>query len=256
MRFFLMLLVLCSSVVYSETIMYPDCNINERLKTPIKLYLPTKILSVKSKEDVYQSIQKWVDFSNRALRNSCIPMERYISSIEFLDAIDNSWFQSLSATKALLTLNLSSPPLELNDKSIPSFVGVIFESYKFSHGQNNCGLSSDDGNFFVAALDCADFVMEHEIGHLIGAHHDHKSILSKYPSLDAFEQTTYPRVKPFSYGWRCGGYGTVMSFSPKKLAAYSSPELKVGDSICGDELSGDNARVMREYAIKHLNVKK
>ncbi len=44
-----------------------------------------------------------------------------------------------------------------------------------------------------------------------------------------------------------------MSFAPKKIAAYSSPELFVSDLICGVQGSGDNARVMRKYALSHLN---
>lgn len=252
MRFFCLIPLLFSGLVYSKTIIYPDCELQESLKTPIILYLPSTILSVRSKLEVDQIIKKWVEFSNKALRNSCVPMERYISKVEFLDDIDNSWFQSLSATKTLLVLSLGYEPPELNDKSTPSFIGVVFESYKSSFGESHCGLSSDAGNFFVVALDCADFVMEHEIGHLIGAHHDHESVLSIYPSLDAFEQTTYPRIESFAYGWRCEGYGTVMSFAPKKLVAYSSPSLRIDSIKCGDELSGDNARVMREYAYKHL----
>lgn len=247
------ILTLWSSFSFAEAISYPKCKQSEILKTPIQFYLPTKVLDARSKDEVYHTLNKWVNFSNVVLRNSCVPIERHISKVEFLDEIDESWFQSLSAAKVLLTLSLGYEPLELNDKSIPNFIGVVFESYQTSFGGINCGLSSDSGNFFFAALDCADYVMEHEIGHLSGAHHDHETVLSSYPSLDAFEQTTYPRIEPFAYGWRCGKYGTVMSFAPKKIAAYSSPELFVNDLICGDQGSGDNARVMRKYALSHLN---
>ncbi|EOV0164532.1 hypothetical protein ACOIWV_004484 [Vibrio parahaemolyticus] len=251
--FLCFILILWNGFSYAEVISYPNCERSESLKTPIHLYLSEKVLKARSKNDVHQILNKWINFSNVALRNSCVPIERYLSKVEFLEGIDETWFQSLSAAKVLLTLNLGYEPPELNDKSLPSFVGVVFDSYQASFGRANCGLSSDSGNFFFVALDCAEFVMEHEIGHLSGAHHDHESILSSHSSLDAFELTTYPRVEPFAYGWRCGNYGTVMSFAPQKIPAYSSPELFVGDLACGDLRSGDNARVMREYALEHLH---
>lgn len=250
--FLCFILILWNGFSYAEVISYPNCEPSESLKTPIQLYLSEKVLVARSKDDVHQILNKWVNYSNVVLHNSCVPIERYLSKVEFLDDIDETWFQSLSAAKVLLTLSLGYEPTELNNKSVPSFVGVVFDSYKASFGGSNCGLSSDSGNFFFAALDCADFVMEHEIGHLSGAHHDHESVLSSYATLNAFEQTTYPRIKSFAYGWRCGNYGTVMSFAPQKIPAYSSPELFVGDLACGDQRSGDNARVMRTYALEHL----
>ncbi|MBL8511598.1 MAG: hypothetical protein JNM52_08120 [Betaproteobacteria bacterium] len=98
----------------------------------------------------------------------------------------------------------------------------------------------------VGARDLA-LTVTHEIGHILGAGHDYV----------AGGNGLFSDSKGFR--WNGGVYGTIMSYAPVTVMAFSSPDLLCGDGPCGvpaDQPNpADNARAIKAARFVVANFK-
>nr|WP_250131802.1 hypothetical protein [Vibrio crassostreae] len=238
----------------AQTIEFPTCAQSEALNTEIHLYVDESVLAEYSKEFIASKIATWESYSNLVLKNSCIPMTRKVTKVTYSSVIDSLWFQDLSAAERLLKLSMEEPIPETTEEGVPIFKGIVFSNYNFSFESDYCGISSPVSYFFSLAINCPDYLMEHEIGHLSGANHDYKTVLKDYATIEHFIADRYPKAPAYSFGATCAERGTVMSYERDIIPAYSSPEIRVNGQQCGDNAHHNNARVLREFANTHLKL--
>ena len=249
--FIFLILLFCKSA-FSNEIVFPSCGDKKPLETGIHLYFDASILDEFTEEFVTSKVQVWLHYSNTVLKNSCIPIERKITKIRYVEDVDSSWFQSLPGSYALLKQSLDLIDNPESKNGIPIFTGLVFKSSKSSFKAEACGEAFIARNFFTLALDCSDFVFEHELGHLHGANHDHKTILSQDKSLEDFRYTMFPITPKYAFAGVCSDYGTVMSYEARRIAAYSNPEVLVNGEPCGNVKNSNNAEVLRSFALKYM----
>ncbi|CAK1871029.1 hypothetical protein FB440_1289 [Vibrio crassostreae] len=238
----------------AQTIEFPTCAQSDVLNTEIHLYVDESVLAEYSKEFIASKIATWESYSNLVLKNSCIPMTRKVTKVTYSSVIDSLWFQDLSAAERLLKLSMEEPIPETTEEGVPIFKGIVFSNYNFSFESDYCGISSPVSYFFSLAINCPDYLMEHEIGHLSGANHDYKTVLKDYATIEHFIADRYPKAPAYSFGATCAERGTVMSYERDIIPAYSSPEIRVNGQQCGDNAHHNNARVLREFANTHLKL--
>ncbi|CAK2509811.1 hypothetical protein [Vibrio crassostreae] len=238
----------------AQTIEFPTCAQSDVLNTEIHLYVDESVLAEYSKEFITSKIATWESYSNLVLKNSCIPMTRKVTKVTYSSVIDSLWFQDLSAAERLLKLSMEEPIPETTEEGVPIFKGIVFSNYNFSFESDYCGISSPVSYFFSLAINCPDYLMEHEIGHLSGANHDYKTVLKDYATIEHFIADRYPKAPAYSFGATCAERGTVMSYERDIIPAYSSPEIRVNGQQCGDNAHHNNARVLREFANTHLKL--
>ena len=236
----------------AQSIEFPTCAKSEVLNTEIHLYVDESVLAEYSKAFVASKIATWESYSNLVLKNSCIPMTRKVTKVIYTSEIDSLWFQDLGAAERLLKLSMEEPIPETTGDGVPIFTGIVFSNYNFSFESDYCGMSSSVSYFFSLAINCPDYLMEHEIGHLSGANHDYKTLLKDFDSIESYISGTYPRAPQYSFGAICADRGTVMSYERDVIPAYSSPDIKVDGIKCGDSKHHNNARVLREFAQAYL----
>lgn len=248
----LVLLLSYSRFSNAQSIEFPTCAQGEVLNTEIHLFIDESVLSEYSQAFIASKIATWESYSNLVLKNSCIPMTRKVIKVTYTSAIDNLWFQDLSAAERLLKLSIEEPIPEATQEGVPIFKGIVFSNYNFSFESGYCGVSSSVSYFFSLAINCPDYLMEHEIGHLSGANHDYKTLLKDSDSIESYISGTYPRAPQYSFGATCADRGTVMSYERDVIPAYSSPDIRVDGIKCGDSKHHNNARVLREFAQTYL----
>ncbi|WP_373958441.1 hypothetical protein [Vibrio gigantis] len=236
----------------AQSIEFPSCSQSEILNTEIHLYVDESVLAEYSKAFIASKIATWESYSNLVLKNSCIPMTRKVTKVTYTSAIDNLWFQDLGAAERLLKLSIEEPIPEATQEGVPIFKGIVFSNYNFSFESGYCGVSSSVSYFFSLAINCPDYLMEHEIGHLSGANHDYKTLLKDFDSIESYLSGTYPKALQYSFGAICADRGTVMSYERDVIPAYSSPDIKVDGIKCGDSKHHNNAKVLREFAQAYL----
>ncbi|MFA0054763.1 MULTISPECIES: hypothetical protein [Vibrio] len=236
----------------AQTIEFPTCAQSDVLNTEIHLYVDESVLAEYSKEFITSKIATWESYSNLVLKNSCIPMTRKVTKVTYSSVIDSLWFQDLSAAERLLKLSMEEPIPETTEEGVPIFKGIVFSNYNSSFESDYCGISSPVSYFFSLAINCPDYLMEHEIGHLSGANHDYKTLLKDSGSIESYISGSYPRAPQYSFGAICADRGTVMSYERDVIPAYSSPDIRVDGIKCGDGKHHNNARVLREFAQAYL----
>lgn len=231
----------------------PDCVNKERLETEIHLFINDDVLSEYSRDFVQSKINTWVAYSNLVLSNSCIPISRKVTHIEYVPSIDNTWFQDVDIAEKFLKLSLDREISEVDSQGVPVFKGIVFANWRDSFDSDWCGYASGSSFFFTIALNCSDDVMEHEIGHLSGASHDIKTLMSYNPNFDVetYLISSYPKKEMYSFATVCSGRGTIMSYEKDVIPAYSNPTILFNDQPCGDEDSANNAKVLRDFAQKY-----
>ncbi|UPR30501.1 hypothetical protein IS519_04225 [Vibrio crassostreae] len=239
---------------YAQTIEFPTCAQSEVLNTEIHLYVDESVLAEYSKAFVASKIATWESYSNLVLKNSCVPITRKVTKVIYTSEIDSLWFQDLGAAERLLKLSMEEPIPETTGDGVPIFTGIVFSNYNFSFESDYCGMSSSVSYFFSLAINCPDYLMEHEIGHLSGANHDYKTLLKDFDSIESYLSGTYPRAPQYSFGAICADRGTVMSYERDVIPAYSSPDIRVDGIKCGDSKYHNNARVLREFAQAYLTL--
>lgn len=77
---------------------------------------------------------------------------------------------------------------------------------------------------------CRSTTMPHEIGHIMGLHHDRGT-------LNANNQKGTPAF-PYGYGFATSSFGTIMSYSPKVLPKFANPDVACsGTQKCGNPMT-------------------
>ncbi|SBS61409.1 hypothetical protein [Vibrio splendidus] len=236
----------------AQSVEFPTCAKSEVLNTEIHLYVDESVLVEYSKAFVASKIATWESYSNLVLKNSCIPMTRKVTKVIYTSEIDSLWFQDLGAAERLLKLSMEEPIKEITEDGRPVFSGVVFSNYHSAFESRYCGVASQVSRFFSLAINCPDYLMEHEIGHLSGANHDYKTLLKDFDSIESYISGTYPRAPQYSFGAICADRGTVMSYERDVIPAYSSPDIRVDGTKCGDSKYHNNARVLREFVQAYL----
>nr|WP_250133558.1 zinc-dependent metalloprotease [Vibrio crassostreae] len=249
-----MIMLSYSRLTNAQSIEFPTCAQSEILNTEVHLYVDESVLAEYSKAFIASKIATWESYSNLVLKNSCIPMTRKVTKVTYTSAIDSLWFQDLSAAERLLKLSMEEPIKEITEDGHPVFKGIVFSNYNSSFESDYCGISSSVSYFFSLAINCPDYLMEHEIGHLSGANHDYKTLLKDSGSIESYISGSYPRAPQYSFGAICADRGTVMSYERDVIPAYSSPDIRVDGIKCGDSKHHNNARVLREFANTHLKL--
>ncbi|MGD8117940.1 hypothetical protein [Vibrio sp. TRT 29B02] len=242
--------------VFAVGLKLPDCPNSPKLETEIYFYIDKSVLNEYSEKFVNSKINTWVNYSNLTLENSCIPIERKVTKVEYTSNIDSSLFQDVDAAKSLVNYHSKSEIPETNSSGVPIFKAILFSNAADSFKSQWCGVASATSNYFVIGLNCYDSAMEHEIGHLSGANHDMKTVLEYSPKfdVDSFVNYTFPnKNKRYSFGATCSSRGTVMSYEKDIIPAYSSPDISVDGQVCGDELTANNAKVLRDFAKRYMS---
>ncbi|ODA31129.1 hypothetical protein A8L45_18245 [Veronia pacifica] len=235
---------------------YPSCEFKKILETEVHLYISKSVLKDLSRDDVKTEIYTWQENANTVLQNSCIPMRRKVTVISYVKPIDSSWFTESQVDNTVLLIEMENN-IEYQDidaAGVPIFNGIIFGRFENGFKSEFCGFASASSNHFVARLKCDDDVMEHEIGHLSGANHDHKTLIeiNQFTSINAFKAQRGQPIKPYSFGKVCAGRGTIMTYEPNIIHAYSNPDITFDGHRCGNPHHADNARVLREFAELYL----
>ncbi|MBM7038223.1 hypothetical protein JQC93_17655 [Vibrio sp. 188UL20-2] len=253
LRILFLLSITIAGSAQAGTLVLPECVPSPKIETEIYFYIDNSVLVEYSAEFVESKIDSWVKYSNLTLKNSCVPMTRRVSKIEYLATVDSTWFQDVELAKNLLNYYSAYEIPEVNSSGIPIFKAVLFANTTDSFKSQWCGEASLSSNYFVIGLDCYDSTMEHEIGHLSGAGHDMKTLLEYNPEFDSdnYLQSRYPAQKSYSFGAVCSGRGTVMSYERDSFPAYSSPDISIDGEACGNLESANNAQVLRDFAKKH-----
>ncbi|MCF7481544.1 hypothetical protein L3V31_07360 [Vibrio sp. J1-1] len=253
--FIVILSIQCVYAVAGE-LKLPDCPNSPKLETEIYFYIDENVLDEYSKKFVDSKINTWVEYSNLTLENSCIPIKRKVTKVEYLSHIDSTWFQHVDVAKDLLKYHSAYEIPETNSSGVPIFKAILFSNAADSFKSQWCGVASASANYFVIGLNCYDSAMEHEIGHLSGANHDMKTVLENSPKfdVDSFVKNTFPhKNERYSFGATCSNRGTVMSYEKDIIPAYSSPDISVDGEVCGVQLSANNAQVLRNFAKKYAS---
>lgn len=252
------LIVCCTSfqVFGSDEFILPECNIQEVVETPITFFLPEAMDEYHSKSEVKSRIKRWLSYGNQVLSNSCIPMVRTLDNIEYVQEIDESWFQDIHTARDLLGYYIGSERISELSEGKAQYYGIVFISADSSFKSEWCGEADVYNNFFIVGLDCDDANLEHELGHLHLAGHDIKTIKKFSGSLVLYSDSFYKKPKKYAHASTCGGRGTIMSYEKDKLPIYSTPEVSYQGEQCGNTINANNAKVLRDFAYSILSAKK
>jgi len=249
-----------SALVYAKDnkMVIRDCYMDQILDTPITFFIAKSVKERYAPFVVEGHITSWIKFSNQALTNSCIPMKRTLAEIVYLDEIVNSEFQSIDLVHNLLEY---FQPEKINalSQNTHHYYGVVFDIENVNFHPEKCGETDVSlyPQFFILDIGCKSTVLEHELGHLAWANHD-MDTLSVQSEGSAFDYDNFlaldqqHNIKPYSYGYLCGGKGTVMSYAEELHPFYSTPDITYGGITCGNKHYANNAEVLRAYALEHL----
>ncbi len=234
----------------------PDCQISRTVSTPITFFISH---SVKKHYDPYViegHIQRWITFSNRALKNSCVPMQRTLDKIIYAPEILGEEAEEISVVHGFLEYYYPEELKRLNG-SRTALYGLVFKSHISQFTTDWCGQTykSVYPQFFTIGLTCEDGTLEHELGHLAWANHDMHTLSEQTEGMpfdlsDQMPLNLVNKIKKYSYGYICGGKGTIMAYADEMHPFYSSPDISYDGIACGHQDYADNARVLRDYALE------
>ncbi|CAH0525945.1 hypothetical protein [Vibrio hippocampi] len=248
------LLLLCWQV-HANEVKLPKCKIEAVVETPITFFISDSVIKGYEVVDIEGHIQRWLDFSNQALQNSCIPLTRTLDKIIFTPEILGEESEELSVVHAFLEYYYPQEIEALNNAKA-KFYGLIYKTNLSKFTSEWCGETNASvyAKFFTIGLTCKDHVLEHELGHLAWASHDMDTLSTQTDGMPFDLSNQLPlsvkhKVKKYSYGYICGGKGTIMAYADQTHPFYSSPTISYGSIVCGNAHYADNARVLREYAL-------
>jgi hypothetical protein len=207
-------------------------------------------------------IASWLKFSNEVLANSCIPMRRTLSEVVYVDDIVDGEFQDINLAHDLLEY-FQPEKVKLLTQSSNNYYGVVFSTKKSNFEPEKCGQTNVAiyPKFFILDLSCPPTILEHELGHLVWANHD-MDTLSYQVGGSVFDLELFytleqqSKIKPYSYGYLCGGRGTVMSYADVIHPFYSNPDITYDGISCGNKRYANNSKVLRDYSLKQLAANK
>jgi hypothetical protein len=239
----------------ADEIHLPKCQNQEAVETPITFFTSDSVIKHYDLLVIEGHIQRWLKFSNQALKNSCIPMLRTLDKIVYTPEILGEESEAFEVVHSFLEYYYPEEIEHLNNDKTKLY-GLIFKKDISQFTSDWCGetMSSVYPQFFTIGLTCDDHVLEHELGHLAWANHDMETLSNQTNGMP-FELSKHvpfsveDKYKKHSYGYICGGKGTIMAYVDETHPFYSSPDISYGDIVCGNAHYADNARVLREHAL-------
>jgi len=247
---FIIIFIIATTVTLNSTNLYlPKCNNNKLLTTPITFFISSDVLEIQTKLAITDNIDSWIVYANQTLSNSCIPIKREVSEILYIKELTEELFQDIHVAHVFLEYYVGYEKISRLKENKAHYYGIIFKSYQSSFNAQWCGKTDVDTlpDFFILAADCTVDILEHELGHLAWAKHDKENYSPSYMSNYALN-----RIFPYAFGFECAGKGTIMSYEKEVLPIYSSPNIFYYGERCGDSRYANNARVLRDFALKTL----
>lgn len=254
--FTLVLLLGLSWQLSAENIDLPDCQMSRTVSTPITFFISHSVTKHYDPYVIEGHIQRWITFSNRALNNSCVPMQRTLDKIIYAPEILGEEAEEFSVVHGFLEYYYPDELKRLNSNR-NTLYGLVFKKNISQFTKDWCGetFPSAYPQFFTIGLTCKDGVLEHELGHLAWANHDIHTLSEQTNGMPFDLSKRVPlslasKIKEYSYGYICGGKGTIMAYADEMHPFYSSPDISYDGIVCGHPNDADNARVLRDYAFE------
>ncbi len=228
-----------------------ECKTEPKLETVVNFVVSDSTLEYRTKEEMAQKLEQAIARSNWILSNSCIPMNRKLGEITYLEISSHS-IKQIDQLINDIQRNLGSQYIE-NIRSKPNhYYGLVLTDKDGFYNDGFIGATDVelDPQFFTIHHDADEYTVEHELGHLAWAWHD--DISYNDALTDRLNDSTKPinksKINMYARGATCGDAGTVMAYSFKRIPIYSSPTIFYQGEACGDAKTADNARQLREYA--------
>lgn len=214
-----------------------QCNESDILTTTIRVFVDQSIDTV-NQEEIKVQLAEFVATSNQTLQTSCIPVERRLTNITF---IDNA-FTPYNAKEFSLLYDRMLSALPASDKqahleSLTDFIVVVLKALPADYK----GYTYPEvvARMATITLDGSRYVLEHELGHLAMAGHE-RTGLGWFQAADSQ-----------AHAYHCGPYRTVMNENRKDgvaIGLYSNPNISIGAQSCGVEGEANNSEVLRQWA--------
>jgi len=221
----------------------PVCSeFTERYQSQVSFFIAESLRKSVGSKEVDDAIQ----YSNLVLNNSCIPLQRTMTSMEYVQ-LDLSYEEDFESLHQVFENALSELPVK-SDTS--TYVLILPNQHRLFEG-GTVGLTDVEtvDNFIVLADDAGDHVLEHEFGHLAWAQH-----IETFPfallKTKLERSTSIPnrhKLKSYARAYKCANAGTIMSYEERVLPVYSDPAVRYRGEVCGNALNANNAEVLREF---------
>ena len=230
------------------------CILDAVATTRVHFFVDEEVLVSSTLDEIKKSMNRSIKYANQVLDNSCIPLQREIGKISVI-SLDKNTVNSFNSAKRIVKKVLKSEGITISDMHASELYGLIFhKKYERLLGLSGQASPYFGGWFFAISSGASIHALEHELGHLSWAQHRENSPI---PNLTMFLKSAVPqeyqqKLVPYARAFKCGDSGTIMSYERNILPIYSNPLVKYQDDACGDVESGDNARVLREFALELL----
>lgn len=232
-----------------------ECDLEPQVDTRIDFFVDSEVLESMGESEIDKRITGSIKYANAVLENSCIPMTRSKGKVRIID-LDKTKVNNLDRAIVAMKAELAQRDV---DMAVPNlYFGLIFHhKYERDLGLGGQAKMLFDSRFFAISSNADKELLEHELGHLAWAQHT-----ETYPTVNLthylnsmIPKEYHHKLKPYARGYKCGTAGTIMSYEAEILPIYSSPLVRYQEKVCGNAENGDNARMLREYAMdlaKHL----
>ncbi|EII5415913.1 hypothetical protein QPB21_004023 [Vibrio alginolyticus] len=211
------------------------CSKNDTLTTTLKFFVERSIDM--SEDEILLQISELVATSNQVLQRSCIPIERLLTSVTFVDnAFTPHSAKEFSLLYDRLINNLSDQEKQEHLGSLTDFIVVVVKTLPSEY--KGYTYPGDVARMAAITLNGNQYVLEHELGHLAMAGHE-KGGLQWFQSAQSQ-----------AHAYHCGPYRTVMNENLKDgfvIGLYSNPDISIGGQQCGVQNEANNSEVLRQW---------